>query len=253
MRIRSAGDGTIVKRPDGRYKAILRWNDAAGKEVSKTRLCETIRAANLALAEFKRIRDRGGDPRTTKTVADLVDSWLAIKTPQVSAATAEQYRYASQHIKMGLGSVALARLTIKQIDEFLHQKSAGGLSPRYVQLLRTVLLMALDQAIRWKLIDVNPGKHSTVIRQQRSQSKALTEEQASVFLTTASTDRLGVLWTVVLCLGLRRGEALALRWSDFDRKAKTLSITRNRKKEASKVVFGDLKTVNSKRVVRPAP
>ncbi len=52
----------------------------------------------------------------------------------------------------------------------------------------------------------------------------------------------------MLALGLRRGEALALRWSDFDRKAKTLNISRNRRKEGSKVVVGDLKTVGSRRL-----
>ena len=56
----------------------------------------------------------------------------------------------------------------------------------------------------------------------------------------------------MLSLGLRRGEALALRWSDFDRKARTLSITRNRKKEGSRVTTGDLKTAGSRRVV-PLP
>lgn len=252
LRIRSAGDGTIVKRSDGRYKAILRWNDGNGKEVSKTRLCETIRSANLALAEFKRIRDRGGDPRSAKTVGDLIDSWLELKSSEISGATSEQYRYASKHIKDAFGSTALMKLEIRQIDTFLKQKSAEGLSPRYVQLLRTVLSMALEQAIRWKLIDTNPARHSATIRQQRSQSKALNGEQASRLMAAASKDRLGVLWTVILCLGLRRGEALALRWIDFDRQSQTLSITRNRKKVGTTVVFGDLKTANSKRVI-PLP
>ena len=60
------------------------------------------------------------------------------------------------------------------------------------------------------------------------------------------------LWVLLLSLGLRRGEALALRWSDFDPNSKTLSITRNRKKDGSKVVFGDLKTAASRRVI-PLP
>ena len=241
-----------MKRSDGRYKAILRWN-SNGKEVSKTRLCDTIRAANLALVEFKRIRDRGGDPNVTgNKVGELLDSWLALKSSEVTAATSEQYRYAVRHIKEALGETALTKLNVGQIDIFLRQKSDAGLSPRYVRLLRTVLAMALDQAIRWRQIDTNPAKYSTPVRQQSSHSKALAEDQATALMAACKEERLGTLWTLILSLGLRRGEALGLRWSDYDRKAKTLSIERSRKKEGSKVTVGPLKTEKSRRLL-PLP
>ncbi|NNN16551.1 MAG: site-specific integrase [Acidimicrobiaceae bacterium] len=68
----------------------------------------------------------------------------------------------------------------------------------------------------------------------------------------AKKDRLGALWIVLLSLGLRRGEAIALTWQDYDPKAKTLSVTKARKKEGSKVVVGSLKTDSSKRLI-PLP
>ena len=51
---------------------------------------------------------------------------------------------------------------------------------------------------------------------------------------------------------MRRGEALALRWSEFDSKVQTLAIGPNREKEGSKAVIGDLKTAASRRVI-PLP
>ena len=252
-RTRSSGDGTIVELPGNRYKAILRWTNLSGKEVSKTQICSSLRAANLAIAKFKKIRDSGQDPRAkSKTVGDLLDSWLAFKATEVTPGTIDQYQYAAKHIKAGLGSMALDKLQPEIIDKFLKSKTDEGLSPRYVKLLRTVLSMSLDQAIRWKLVDSNPAKFSASIKQPQRQSRALSETEAKALLTGARDDRLGALWTLLLTLGLRRGEALALTWSDYDRKAKTLSITKNRKKEGSKVVVGSLKTEASRRTL-PLP
>ena len=156
-RTRSSGDGTVYNRPDGKYKAVLRWTDASGREVSKTRVCPSLRASSLALTEFKKLRDSGQDPKAaSKTVGDLLDSWLTFKAVQVSPGTLDQYRHAVRHVKAGLGGVALSKLMPEQIDKFLRTKSDEGLSPRYCKLLRTVLSMACDQALRWQLASTNP-------------------------------------------------------------------------------------------------
>ena len=252
-RSRSGGDGTIVKQADGRYKAVLRWKAVTGQEVSKTRLCASIRAANLAMAEFKRIRDRGEDPRAaSKTVSQLLDSWLLLKRGEVTPGTIDQYQYAVRHIKSLIGGAPLSKVQPDMIDTFLKAKSDEGLSPRYVKLLRTILSMALDQAVRWRMLDSNPAQYSTSIKQPVRTTKALSEQQAGTLLAAAKDDRLCALWTLMLSLGLRRGEAIAVRWSDYERKAKTLSISRNRKKEGSKVVVGSLKTEASRRTL-PLP
>lgn len=243
-------------------------------------MCKSLKEANLALAEFKRARDSGEDPKAkAKTVSDLLDSWLTFKVSEVTPGTIDQYRYAAKHLKgetedeyaqrvkranlpkdkeppkkygKGLGTIKVSKLRPQQIDEFLRSKGEEGLSPRYVKLLRTCLSMALDQGVRWRLIDNNVAMYSTSIKQPRRQGKALSETEAQALLEATQGDRLGALWIVLLTLGLRRGEAIALTWLDYDRKAKTLSITKNRKKEGSKVVVGSLKTEASRRTL-PLP
>ena len=41
-------------------------------------------------------------------------------------------------------------------------------------------------------------------------------DEARMFIETARHDRLYPLWAVALAIGLRRGEALGLRWVDVD-------------------------------------
>ena len=274
-RTRSSGDGTITARPDGRYRAYLRWADANGKQVNKTRICEKFRDAQKALTEFKELRDRGGDPEVASTVRDLLDRWAAHKASEVAAGTLVQYGYAIAHLKgetagefeerrkrsktpvhpygPGVGAIKLAELRPETIDELLRERLEAGLSPRYVKLLRTVLSMALDQAVRWRLVTANPARYSAAIKQPQRRGRSLSADQARAFLEASRSDRLSALWIVLLSLGLRRGEALALTWGDYDKKAKTLSVTKARKKEGSKVVVGSLKTESSRRVIPSRP
>ncbi len=280
QRTRSAGDGTINKLDAGTYRSELRWTDASGTKQRNTRITHSLRDANKALTELKRQRDSGQDPKTASTtLVDLLDKWLDFKRAEVTAGTIDQYEYAVRHLKgetdveyaervkqanlsegkekpkrymVGLGKVPLAKLQPRQIDTFLKSKTDEGLSPRYVKLLRTVLSMSLDQAVKWRLVDTNVAKYSISVKQDQSHGRALSEDQARALLEAAKTDRLGALWVVLLALGLRRGEALALTWGDYDTIAATLSVSKNRKREGSRVVTGDLKTAASRRVI-PLP
>ncbi len=253
MGYRAKGEGSIVKLKDGRFKAVLRWVNLEGKEVSKSRICKTKDEASSEIKKLQELKSGGHDPKAkSKTVSDLLDSWLVFKASEVTPGTIDQYQYAAKHIRAGIGRVALDKLQPEVIDKFLKSKTNEGLSPRYVKLLRTVLSMSLDQAVRWRLVNSNAAKFSASIKQPQRQGKALSETEAKALLEAAQNDRLGALWTVLLTLGLRRGEAIALTWSDYDRKAKTLSISKNRKKEGSKVVVGSLKTEASRRTL-PLP
>ncbi|MHB8510716.1 MAG: tyrosine-type recombinase/integrase [Actinomycetota bacterium] len=55
----------------------------------------------------------------------------------------------------------------------------------------------------------------------------LTIEEARALIEKAATQRLRVLWLVLLALGLRLGEALALCWEDLDLDRGTVSIRRS--------------------------
>lgn len=278
-RTRSSGEGTIIKLGESKYRSELRWTDASGARKRSTKVTQSLRDANKALTELKRLRDSVSAVKPEQlSVGDLLDRWLDFKSSQVSAGTLDQYQYAIRHIKgetdseyanrievsvsankrqpkryqEGLANILVAELHSQEIDKFLKSKTDEGLSPRYVKLLRTVLSMSLDQGVKWRMIESNPATISTSIRQKQRHGRSLSEDKARDLLELAKTDRLGALWIVLLSLGLRRGEAIALTWQDYDPKAKTLNVTKARKKEGSKVVVGSLKTDSSKRLI-PLP
>lgn len=62
-------------------------------------------------------------------------------------------------------------------------------------------------------------------------------------------DRLAALYTVALAVGLRQGEALALRWEDVDLDMGTLLIRRTVQRIDGKLVYGEPKSRTSRRTI----
>ncbi len=79
----------------------------------------------------------------------------------------------------------------------------------------------------------------------------LTVEQADAMLEAASEDRLSALWTVALMLGMRRGEALGLRWDDVDYDNKEIGLHRQVQRVAGGLVIRDTKTKSRRRLPLP--
>jgi integrase len=61
--------------------------------------------------------------------------------------------------------------------------------------------------------------------------KPLTVEEATAVLLTAATDPLRVVWLLLLGTGLRRGEALALRWHNIDLQRGDLTVEKSLQRE----------------------
>src|SRR5206468_11128934 len=101
------------------------------------------------------------------------------------------------------------------------------LSARTIQLAHATLRRALNDAVRDELIPRNPVLLVQAGKLPRRNIVPLTLAEAKALLATAATDRLYALWLILISLGLRRGEALALRWSDFDFDAMTVRVSRS--------------------------
>jgi len=91
---------------------------------------------------------------------------------------------------------------------------------------------ALSKALKDRLVTRNVAKlaEPPTTRGGHSSTEPLTLEEARRFLAAVVGDRLQALYSVVLTLGLRRGEALGLEWSAIDLATGTLAVTQNVKR-----------------------
>ena len=85
-----------------------------------------------------------------------------------------------------------------------------------------MLVIALGQALKWGLVARNVAALTDPPRAEKYDIQPITPEQARAFLKAIQGNRLEAMFTVALSFGLRRGEALGLRWSDVDLEARTL-------------------------------
>src|SRR5262249_50654398 len=68
-------------------------------------------------------------------------------------------------------------------------------------------------------------------------------------LEAVAGHRLAALFTLMLYTGLRRGEALGLRWSDVDLDRRSLRVGRSLQRLNGQLVLGETKTEQSRRVI----
>ncbi len=233
--------------PDN-YRAVLRWTDELGKSRTRTRICRTKAEAEQALREFRAEQLGNLERVRPSTVGALVSEWLSSRNGEISEATLYQYKWAVAKIIKELGS---AKLDIRSsaVDTFIAELD---LASRSKSLVKKVLDMSFGYGVTQRLTDNNPVHGAKPVRIERKEPQAWSKEELDTFLRATENDRLGGLWFLLGSLGLRRGEALALRWSDYDPDKLTLSITKSRKKVGTSIIESSTKTARSVRTL-PVP
>lgn len=254
MTKRAAGEGNIRKRADGRWEGrYIAGHDSAGKPIRKNVLgktqAEVKEKLRKALDECQRIDFSRADDFT-------VETWLRLwyetySKPNIREATQERYwNHIRFHIIPEIGSIKLTKLTGRQVQTMYNNvrdhgrvkrspkdKRDSSLSPSYIRSLHRMLHMALDRAVKEQLILRNPCDDVILPKVDRKEMKILKPENIKAYLEEA--DRRGVLpmMFLELCSGLRKGELIALLWTDLDIQNKTISIS----KQASRVKGGGVK------------
>lgn len=257
---RGNGEGSIYQRKttDGRWCASVSMGyDEQGKAVRRVVTAKTRAEVVKKLKAIQRQLDDGLPlPDQSVTVAQLIERWYEdVLRHQVAESAALGYRsVAIHHIIPTLGRKKLAALTTSDVDRLLSSKMDGPLAVSSVRRIRSVLAQAIDQGIRWGMVTRNVAALSRAPRAQRKEGRTLTPEQAKRFLTELSGHRNEALYALMLSVGLRRGEALGLRWDDLNERAGVIHVRRQLKRETTGLVVADTKTARSRRAINlPGP
>ncbi len=98
---------------------------------------------------------------------------------------------------------------------------------RTIAYVHAVLRAAPADAVDDQIVTRNVAQLVSPPRSTTKELQTLEDDELTRLLTAISSDRLRVLWLVLLGLSLRRGEALALRWDDLDLDGRTVRISRS--------------------------
>jgi integrase len=225
---RGSGEGSIYQRQDGRWCAQVSLGYKPGGKPHRKLIYGKTRA-EVSEAMKRVLRDQQLGMTITserQTLSMYLTDWLenTVK-PKNKHLTYRSYEWIVRtHLIPGLGRTSLVKLTPQALQAFINERSAAGLSAATVKHINATLRAALSQAQRWQLVYQNAAKLITLPRSIRYQAVILTPAQAKTFLTYLIGHRHEALFTVALTMGLRRGEILALRWSDIDLKKSMLDV-----------------------------
>jgi integrase len=218
----------------GVWYARIEKKGATGKRRQHwVRLSDDVKSERAARKEEARLITEMAagaliDP-TKQRLGDFMEEWLTGIKPRLEARTIETYEgIVRRQILPHLGAVPLSKLTANQIRATLatllesgRRDGKGGLDPATVERVHSVLKQALQQAVDDERIGKNPAAKVKPPRPQRKEMIVLNEAEVALLLAAAekTPTRTIPLHLAILLLattGLRRNEALGLRWQDTD-------------------------------------
>ena len=214
--------GQIIRRGDRKFlvRVFMGANPTTGKREYMNRTVHgTKNDAQRVLNSMLQERDLGTLREPDRvSLNDQLDKWLITSAaPRLRETTLESYTWLlERYIRLPLGKVMLHRLTPAKIQAVTADMQYQGLSPRTIKYAHSVLRSALDQAVKWGLINTNPADVVDLPKQEKRETKTMNEEEAQRFLAAAASDVQGALLTLLLATGLRPSEAVALQWPDLN-------------------------------------
>ena len=220
------------------YSIDMGKDEVTGKRLRKfesgfSKKGEADDALKRALVE---IEDGTAAKPTPKTFSEFIEEWFKQHAAQnCTLKTAERYRQLAAYAMPTLGKVQLRSITPLALERLYGRlRESGGqkgrpLSVKSVRHVAGLIHVALQTAIRWKLLKVNPASACILPKAERHEARVVEKGQLSFLLDAARVKAEWLYALVVLAVasGLRRGELLALQWSDCDLHNAVLTVSKS--------------------------
>ena len=260
MSKRSRKGGGTVFWDEGRgcYTGQLSHYDEAGNRKRPKVYAATNAECWEKLDELRaELKKTGSVAPRDLTVADVINDLLAHPPADwKSPLTLINRRNYATRVNAALGKVKVARLTVAQVERFLADAAAEGLSADMLRRLRSTLRLAIRRAERDGKASRNVAALAEIPPGQRRQSRSMNLDQIRALFGLELTPWWRAYLTCAVMCGLRPGELLGLRWADADFKAGVLRVRKCLKALPDPVtgkrvlVLEELKTERSKRTIR---
>ncbi len=222
---RAHGEGTLTHRKDGRWQAGFYTAEGKQRFVYGDTQQEALEKLRRAQNDYR----QGTLVTGPKLKLDAyLKQWLEeVKRPNIRVSTYVKYeKLVRLYIVPVLGGVQLQKVSPQHIQSLYTKMVKQKISSKTVHNVHGLLHNALDNAVRWNLVARNVVDLVSPPRLEKPDIQPLTLKQARDLLETARGQHLEVFIALALTTGMRRGELLALRWSDIDFESHTVYVHR---------------------------
>ena len=112
-----------------------------------------------------------------------------------------------------------------------------------------MLRQCLEQAVTERLIPYNPANGCRLPKKEKKKMQIIPPEKIRDYLKAAEEWGVLPMFYLELSTGLRRGELVALLWSDLNLQTKTLTVSKSVSRGKGELVVTEPKTENSVREI----
>jgi len=261
---RGFGEGSVRQEGPQRWVAFLSAGfetapDGTRRRVRKKFVGRTKQEVISKLMDARRQLQLGAAvARASETIEEWLTAWIAAKEGHLRPRTHGDYaRLIHAYLIPALGRLRLASLRPLDVEQALAGIARDG-KARTAGLCHAVLRASLNDALRQGLIARNVAELVRPPKPPASaeppKQKFLGPDQARRLLGALelADDPLEFCIASMLFLGLRIGEALAVKWEDLDLERRTLTVRRTLQRAGGQLVVqdGKVRRTGSKRIVQ---
>ena len=242
------------KNESGKYRGRVQIGvDKDGKPINKYVCASTMRELEHKKEEVRQHYIEGVPIREDMPFYQYAEEWYKVrKEPFISDASRSAYRsMLMKHILPAFGLRHLRAITANELQVFVN--TFAGLSKSQITIVIGILKAVMKGAYADGIIPRDPSVSLIRPKAKKKESRrALTDREREHVLVTIKRHPDGLLLAILYYCGLRRGEALGLRWEDFDFENDTIHVQRDIDFVGSISHDGTLKTEAADRFV-PIP
>ncbi len=245
------------RNPDGSQKMYSRtWKPPEG--MSEKQIEKELKSQ---LKIFESDIKSGRKVTGVSTFEEMAEYWLNNEgKAKLAPKTVERYKSLLQRVyDSKIGSTKLININQMDLNDFYHllaepgsNKNTGGtLSNKTIREHHNVISKVLEVAWKWGLVEENVAKRADPPSSEGHETECLNEDEVIEIFRLLENEPVNyrTMITMLIMLGLRRGELCGLEWKDIDFEKKTMYICRSSQYVNSKIITKEPKTVNSRRVL----
>ena len=221
------GEGTVGKRPDGRYYAAKWMLDSDGKRKRKyfyswRRKDCTAWLHDMNEAERAGNRIRAQD-KSDMEFGEYLLFWFGKYYTARDSSKMNARTYIEKYVcTRPISKIKLRDLSPDDLQDFVLElelngrtDGKGGLSPKTIRSAMGVISKALHAAKGMHYLNDDPSEYITLPKVKHTEVTPLTDEEIRLLLSAVQEERWGIGVQLQLFCGLRRGEVTCLSADDF--------------------------------------
>ena len=215
-----------TKRSDGRLQSKVYLGDGKYKYV----YADTQRELDRKVQEVKLKIGKGIDVSAERdTFGEWAERWLRKKKGKISEGRYQTYAIRVKKMD-DISNIPISELSVSDCQDIIDKYTADGAAHKTLKEYKSVMSQICQYAIVNRVMDFNPVQGielppEYIHDEDKEPRRALTEEEQK-WIIAPTNHRAHTAAMIMLFAGLRRGELLALNWTDINIPKRTITVNK---------------------------